>query len=161
MPEPVACARHPRTQTRLRCAICETPICPACAVTTPVGMKCPVDARQPRSARALGSPRQLGRALAAAVFGAAAGALGLAVVITVTGGVFVLLLSFGAGILLGDAVKRAAEGNGGPRFRTIAVVAACAMVGALWVAGSGPPRGLGLLMLPAAGYGASTRFPWA
>lgn len=37
----VPCARHPKTQTRLRCSRCGTPICPQCAVRTPVGLRCP------------------------------------------------------------------------------------------------------------------------
>lgn len=39
--EEVPCARHPKTQTRLRCSRCGTPICPLCAVRTPVGLRCP------------------------------------------------------------------------------------------------------------------------
>lgn len=37
----VPCARHPKTMTRLRCSRCNTPICPQCAVRTPVGLRCP------------------------------------------------------------------------------------------------------------------------
>ena len=37
----VPCARHPKTLTRLRCSRCATPICPQCAVRTPVGLRCP------------------------------------------------------------------------------------------------------------------------
>ncbi len=39
--EDVPCARHPKVQTRLRCSRCGTPICPQCAVRTPVGLRCP------------------------------------------------------------------------------------------------------------------------
>ena len=39
--EDVPCARHPKIQTRLRCSRCGTPICPQCAVRTPVGLRCP------------------------------------------------------------------------------------------------------------------------
>lgn len=35
------CARHPGTPTRLRCSRCNSPICPRCAVRTPVGFRCP------------------------------------------------------------------------------------------------------------------------
>ncbi len=35
-----ACARRPKTQTRLRCGRCEAPICPRCTVHTPAGMRC-------------------------------------------------------------------------------------------------------------------------
>lgn len=38
---PVPCADHPDTETRLRCSRCGKPICPRCAVRTPVGMRCP------------------------------------------------------------------------------------------------------------------------
>src|SRR5215207_6132313 len=37
----VPCARHPKQLTRLRCSRCGTPICPLCAVRTPVGLRCP------------------------------------------------------------------------------------------------------------------------
>lgn len=37
----VPCPRHPKTLTRLRCSRCGTPICPQCAVRTPVGLRCP------------------------------------------------------------------------------------------------------------------------
>ncbi|MDQ2826516.1 MAG: hypothetical protein M3Y04_06120, partial [Actinomycetota bacterium] len=37
----VMCARHPQTPSRLTCVECETPICPDCAIRTPVGFKCP------------------------------------------------------------------------------------------------------------------------
>jgi len=38
---PTYCAEHPDTETRLRCSRCGKPICPRCAVRTPVGMRCP------------------------------------------------------------------------------------------------------------------------
>ncbi len=39
--EPVYCINHPRVETRLRCNRCNAPICPKCAVRTPVGFRCP------------------------------------------------------------------------------------------------------------------------
>lgn len=36
----LTCPRH-GVQTRLRCAECQTPICPDCSVRTPVGLRCP------------------------------------------------------------------------------------------------------------------------
>jgi hypothetical protein len=35
------CSYHPSVQTRLRCSKCGKPICPRCAVETPVGYRCP------------------------------------------------------------------------------------------------------------------------
>src|SRR5688572_24635531 len=37
----VPCSYHPNVQTGLRCTRCGTPICPQCAVRTPVGLRCP------------------------------------------------------------------------------------------------------------------------
>lgn len=37
----VPCSYHPSVMTGLRCSRCGKPICPRCAVRTPVGMRCP------------------------------------------------------------------------------------------------------------------------
>lgn len=37
----VPCSYHPNVMTGLRCSRCGKPICPACAVRTPVGLRCP------------------------------------------------------------------------------------------------------------------------
>ncbi|MBN1934969.1 MAG: B-box zinc finger protein [Anaerolineae bacterium] len=34
------CVDHPQTETTLRCNSCSAPICPRCAVRTPVGFRC-------------------------------------------------------------------------------------------------------------------------
>jgi hypothetical protein len=39
-PDTLFCANHPRTPTSLRCNKCGKPICPKCAVLTPVGYRC-------------------------------------------------------------------------------------------------------------------------
>ena len=39
------CARHPSTETNIRCGRCEETICPNCLVHAPVGMRCPDCAR--------------------------------------------------------------------------------------------------------------------
>ncbi len=43
------CLRHPKEDTQLSCNKCGVPICPRCAVSTPVGYKCPVCARPDRT----------------------------------------------------------------------------------------------------------------
>ena len=40
MNEPMYCVNHPQTETYLRCNKCGQPICPRCAVQTPVGYRC-------------------------------------------------------------------------------------------------------------------------
>ncbi len=37
----VPCSYHPKVMTMLRCSRCGKPICPRCAVRTPVGLRCP------------------------------------------------------------------------------------------------------------------------
>jgi hypothetical protein len=37
----VPCSYHPNVMTGLRCSRCGRPICPQCAVRTPVGLRCP------------------------------------------------------------------------------------------------------------------------
>lgn len=37
----VPCSYHPKVMTGLRCSRCGKPICPQCAVRTPVGLRCP------------------------------------------------------------------------------------------------------------------------
>jgi len=36
----LTCANHPQQETTLRCNHCDKPICPKCAVKTPVGYRC-------------------------------------------------------------------------------------------------------------------------
>ena len=40
MSEPMYCVNHPDVETYLRCNKCGRPICPKCAVQTPVGYRC-------------------------------------------------------------------------------------------------------------------------
>ena len=40
MSGPMHCINHPSVETYLRCNRCEEPICPRCAVRTPVGYRC-------------------------------------------------------------------------------------------------------------------------
>jgi hypothetical protein len=38
--QPLVCIDHPHRETALRCNHCDAPICPECAVRTPVGFRC-------------------------------------------------------------------------------------------------------------------------
>lgn len=159
MPEPVACPRHPDTETRLRCSACGTPICPRDAVQTPVGQKCPDCAKQPRSARAAGKPRQYVRG---GLYGLGASAvLGFAFRLYLGSGLgfLTLIISFFLGMGIGHAVRTGAEGNAQPPFRNIAVGLAVVTMLAVWGSfGVLFPGGLRILTYPAIAYGAYTRF---
>jgi hypothetical protein len=51
--ETLHCARHPHTETVLRCGRCDTPICAKCLVMSPVGARCPTCAQVKRFALGL------------------------------------------------------------------------------------------------------------
>ena len=67
MAESVACDRHPRMQTTLRCGRCDTPICPQCLVHAAVGIRCPDCGRPQRLPSYDVSMGRLAVALAVAV----------------------------------------------------------------------------------------------
>jgi hypothetical protein len=101
-----ACYRHPGRETAVSCSNCGRPICPDCMVYSPVGIKCPDCARQPRSARVTLRP---GRALGAiaAAFGAGA-AMGFGIVVLQGVGLFfALILGYLIGIAMGELVLAA------------------------------------------------------
>ncbi len=114
-----ACVNHPEVETRLTCSSCGDPICPRCMVNTVVGQKCPRCAKQ--SARAKGTPDKilLARAFAAGVAAAALGAL-LILKVGLFGGI---LLAFGYGYLVGEAVRRGARRRVHSRLGVVAVTA--------------------------------------
>lgn len=130
MAEPTTCQRHPGVDTRLRCASCDVPICPRCAVDAPVGMRCPDCARPDRTGGLRRRPDQIGRAAGVAVLGAVVGG-------AVIGGVRLLLpiggliAAYLVGLQLGRQVRQAAHGNTVDVIRGVAIAGA---VGAALVA---------------------------
>lgn len=113
----VPCARHPKTQTRLRCSRCGTPICPQCAVRTPVGLRCP-DCAGVRGLPTYSTP---GSSLAKAV--------GVGLVCAV---VFALLfawipewnfyLSLALGFGVAESMARAAQNKRGADLQIVGIV---------------------------------------
>ena len=57
------CSFHPNVETRLRCNKCGTPICPKCAVQTPVGFRCPQCVRSQQAIFYTASPLDYGIAV--------------------------------------------------------------------------------------------------
>ena len=152
------CARH-GTETRLRCSQCGTPICPECSIATPVGQKCPDCAKQPRSARAIGKPRQYAKAAGVGIVAAGIAGFVLSLLFT-TVGFFTWIGSGIAGYLIARAVLWGSEGNRATPFLWIAIVLSAAAVEGAWLVGFGVlfPGGLNLITYLAAGYGAWLTF---
>jgi hypothetical protein len=103
------CARHPAVETALRCGRCDTPICPKCLVSTPVGARCPSCAQVKRLVL-LVKPAEMARA---AAYGIGVGALGvmIASAIPVLGLLGYAIVGFGVGeaVSIGANRKRARE----------------------------------------------------
>ena len=120
--ETLRCARHPNTETVLRCGRCETPICARCQIQTPVGARCPDCAQVKRFAIML-KPLELVRAITFGVGAAAAGTV-LYLFIPIVGP----LISFALiGFVTGEA---ASVGANRKRVRELAPIAvACLCVG--------------------------------
>jgi hypothetical protein len=102
------------------CSNCERPICTDCMVYTPVGIKCPDCARQPRSALVRLKPDRAARAIAAAFFGGLAMGLGI-VLLQGFGLFFALILGWLVGIGMGELVLRASGRFRAPTTGYIAV----------------------------------------
>lgn len=121
----VPCARHPKTITRLRCSRCGTPICPQCAVRTPVGLRCP-DCAGVRGLPTYATPASaIGKGIAIGALIAIAFAL-LFAWIPEWNFYLSLLLAFG----VAEAIARVAKNKRGADLQVVAigvVVAAMAL----------------------------------
>jgi MFS family permease len=119
------CVNHPHTETLIRCNKCLDPICPKCAVRTPVGLRCKKCARLQRSPLyALTVPQVLLAALVSLAVGLVAGAL-----VPRLGLLFVFFLAPTVGGLSAEAVARSLHGKRGRALQV--VVALAILVGAM------------------------------
>lgn len=123
MSEAMHCYRHPKRETRVTCATCGRPICTECMRQTAVGIKCPEDARLPRSARTgVMKPDQILKTLLAGA-GVAVAGIPVAYVLLSLAGILTFLLAVAAGYGVGTLVFRVGGRNGGPLAVGISVVA--------------------------------------
>lgn len=113
----VPCSYHPDVMTGLRCTRCAKPICPLCAVRTPVGLRCPECA----GVRSMGTIRTSSDALVKA----ALGGLAVAVVIAVLwrffpAWQFYLSLALGFGVV--ETVAWATNNKRGRDLQILSIV---------------------------------------
>ncbi len=123
--EPLYCINHPKTETRLRCNRCGNPICPKCAVRTPVGFRC----RQCiKGQQAVFYSATLVDYVIAVVIGLVASTVA-AFIVNAVGIFFTFFLAPVAGGVIAEVV-RWATGRRRGRWMWL-VVSACIVVGAL------------------------------
>jgi hypothetical protein len=121
MTEVMRCYRHPKRETRVSCATCGRPICTECMRATDVGIKCPDDARIPRSART--GVMKSDQILKSFLAGLLVVLVGIPIVYMLFSLPFQWLLSAAAGFGAGTFINRAGGRNGGPLAIAIYVVA--------------------------------------
>lgn len=120
MAETRYCYRHPNRETKVSCATCGRPICTECMHQTEVGIKCPDDARLPRSARA--GVMKSDQIVKSFLAGAGVAIIGIPAVVVLLQLPFSWLLSALAGYGAGTLIHRAGGRNGGPLAMSIAGV---------------------------------------
>ncbi len=120
MAETMHCYRHPKRETRVSCATCGRPICTECMRPTYVGIKCPDDAKLPRSART--GVMQPNQVLKSFLAGIGVALVGIPVVYVLFELPLQWLLSAAAGYGAGTFINRAGGRNGGPLAIAISVV---------------------------------------
>lgn len=110
MADVLTCANHPNKATVVRCSKCGKPICPACVIETPVGLRCRECAQLRRLPVFQVSPLQYLLAMGTAV------GLGLVVgvgwhIILVgfrfLGGILSFFIALGVGYIMGELVSLA------------------------------------------------------
>jgi B-box zinc finger len=123
------CARHPETETALRCQSCETAICPRCMVQSPVGAKCPGCARVMKSPIYNLNTAQFLKSAGMALLGGIG--MGIAWAYLLVGFSFGLLsILFGAG--LGYAFTRILEWASGRKRGPVMIALAVAGIALAW-----------------------------
>ena len=106
--ETFRCAKHPETETTLRCSKCGIPICPRCMVQTPVGARCRTCARIKKPPTYDMTPVYYLRAIGAGIGGGLlVGLIWGLISLALPTFFFALLLAAGAGFLIGEIINRA------------------------------------------------------
>ncbi|MDP2726811.1 MAG: hypothetical protein Q8P59_04650 [Dehalococcoidia bacterium] len=124
MAERLTCANHPNVATIVRCSKCGKPICPACVIETPVGLRCRECAQLRRIPTYHVSPLQYVRAAGTAV--------GLALVLGV-GWTFLqsfrffgfylsFFIALGVGYVMGELVSLSVNRKRGRGLQVVAAV---------------------------------------
>lgn len=112
----VPCTYHPDVMTGLRCSRCGKPICPQCAVRTPVGLRCP-DCAGVRGLSSIRTPRAM-------LVRAGLAALAVAAVVSILwylGPEWKFYLSLALGFGVAESIAHIARGKRGVDLQILAI----------------------------------------
>ena len=127
------CARHPKTETNIRCGRCEETICPECLVHSPVGMRCPgcarvnrvptYDVTMPYLLRGIGAGVGVGLALGIVFYFAAPVLfrlvfLDIAIINTILPFLYVVVMAV-IGYIIGEAVSLSTNRKRGLKLKIV------------------------------------------
>jgi hypothetical protein len=142
--EELKCTNHPQTATSLRCSKCLDPICMACSIRTPIGLRCPkcTGAERGRDGTYF-VPALLSQVSSQQYLRAIAAAVAIGLVGGVAWGQFRTAGDFGdwsfwfaliIGLLAGEGVARAANERRGLKLQIAAATAVlvAALVALAW-----------------------------
>ena len=129
MAESVACDRHPRVLTTLRCGRCDTPICPQCLVHAAVGIRC-LDCGSPQRLPTFDvSPGRLVLAVVVSLATGVVGGIATAIVAVVFAysdipfGFLAPLAAFvGLGLIVGELTSLATNRKQGGQLKIVALL---------------------------------------
>ncbi len=111
VPPTLYCYIHPSRSTTLRCNRCERPICPQCAVRTPTGYRCRECVREHQKVFNTALWYDYIIAFAAAALGSALASFLVMLISAFFWGLLVLVLSPGAGAMIGNLILRLVRGR--------------------------------------------------
>jgi MFS family permease len=105
-PVPTTCYRHPSVETSLRCNRCDKPICPKCAIKSPVGYRCPdcVRTQQKVFDTAVWSDYLIVFFLGG--FFSFLGGLAVMLITSIIWGFFILFIAPAIGVFIGNLMRR-------------------------------------------------------
>ncbi len=156
---PSHCARHPDTETNLRCGRCDALICPRCLVHAPVGVRCPDCADETRLPTFDVTGPFLARAVAAGLGLSIAGGIIAGLVRQLFRlGLIETLLIVGLAYVIGEGISIAVNRKRGRTLKYVAAGAVLVSFFIVMIAGSGFLDLFDIMALAAAIYVATSRF---
>ncbi len=159
MSSPSHCARHPDTETNLRCGRCDALICPRCLVHAPVGVRCPDCAGETRLPTFDVTGPFLARAVAAGLgLSIAGGIIAGLVRQSFRLGLIEALLIVGLAYVIGEGISIAVNRKRGRTLKYVAAGAVLVSFFIVMIAGSGFLDLFDIMALAAAIYVATNRF---